>query len=363
MNSWGNNIRLTLFGESHGPAIGITIDGIPAGITLDMDLISNELSRRRPKAQEWSTTRNEADAPEIISGVLEGKTTGGPICCVIYNKDQRSSDYSDLLRPGHADWTAFIKHKGSADMRGGGRFSGRLTAPLVFAGAIAKQILAERGIAIYGRIKAIGREQDDIDLTQICIERNMQEEALIETISRKDFPASDEKEDIFKEYIAKAKADKDSIGGIIEAVCVGVPGGLGEPFFESVESRLSAMLFSVPAVKGVEFGRGFDIATMKGSEANDSIGIKDGSIYSRTNNNGGLLGGITNGMPIVFRVAIKPTASIGIEQDTVDPIKMKETKISINGRHDPCIVPRAVPVIEACAALALLDIIWGDQNE
>ena len=363
MNSWGNNIKLTLFGESHGPAIGITIDGIPAGLTLDMDLINKELSRRRPKAQEWSTARNESDTPEIISGVLDGKTTGSPICCVIYNKDQRSKDYNDLLRPGHADWTAFIKYNGNADMRGGGRFSGRLTAPLVFAGAIAKQILAEQGIAIYGRIKAIDCEQDEIETSKICLEENPQSEELLSVISQKDFPAADEKEEIFKECIANAKKDNDSVGGIIEAVCMGIPGGLGEPFFDSIESRLSAMLFSVPAVKGIEFGRGFALASIRGSEANDSIGIKNDNIYSRTNNNGGILGGISNGMPIVFRVAIKPTASIGIEQDTVDPVQMKETKININGRHDPCIVPRAVPVIEACAALTILDIIWGNRDE
>ena len=316
-DTWGNNVKISIFGESHGAAIGVVIDGLPAGVALDMEHIRKEMQRRAPGNDEFSTPRKEADEVEILSGVYEGKTTGSALCGIIRNTDTRSKDYKPhLLRPGHADFTAFIKYGGFADPRGGGHFSGRLTAPLVFAGAIAKQILSERNIEITAKRIA---------------------------------PTDHE--------ILAAKAEGNSIGGAVECVINGVPAGVGAPIFGSVESKISAMMFSVPAVKAVEFGAGVGFAQMLGSEANDEFYIENGEILTKTNNNGGINGGITNGMPIVFRVTIKPTSSIAKEQNTVDIEKMENTTIKIEGRHDPCIVPRAVVVVEAAAALCALDLI------
>jgi chorismate synthase len=349
MNTWGNKLRLSLFGESHGAAIGIVIDGLPPGETLDRKAIAAEMARRAPGNDPLSTPRREADEVEIVSGLLDDKTNGFPLCGIIRNRDMRSKDYGTALRPGHADVTALLKYGGHADMRGGGHFSGRLTAPLTFAGAVAKQLLAKRGIAVYGHIAAIAGIADE---SLPC------SPAMYESLAAKELPIhSDDQKDRMVDAILQAKSEGDSVGGVIEAVVFGLPGGLGEPFFGSVESEISALLFSIPAVKGVEFGDGFALATLRGSESNDPLRIKDGAIISASNHNGGILGGITNGMPLTLRAAIKPTPSISRAQQTVDAATMQETTLHIKGRHDPCIVPRAVPVVEAAVALCILDLL------
>ncbi|MDR3364411.1 MAG: chorismate synthase [Clostridiales Family XIII bacterium] len=357
MNTFGNLFRVTIFGESHGPAVGCVVDGVPAGTKIDEAEIAAELERRAPGRSGTATPRRETDIPEILSGVRGGIATGAPIACLIRNENAHSGDYAEIpLRPGHADWTALVKYGGHADPRGGGRFSGRLTAGLVFAGAIAKKLLAGKGVSIYARLKSVAGAEDAIDLASGGA--SARKEALRQ-ISLKPFPAADDCEELFKARILAAKDAGDSVGGIVEAVCFGVPAGTGEPFFGSVESRAAAMLFSVPAVKGVEFGRGFEIAKLRGSEANDPIMPAGGkrSFATTTNNNGGLLGGIANGMPIVCRAAVKPTASIAMAQDSVDPIMGEAARIELKGRHDPCIAPRAVPVVEAGLAIVLADLL------
>jgi chorismate synthase len=352
---WGKNIKLSIFGESHGKAIGVVIDGLPPGIELDIEYINKEMNRRAPGKNKISTSRKEGDKYEILSGYFNGKTTGTPLASVIYNTNQRSRDYEavkSIMRPGHADYTGHIRYSGFNDYRGGGHFSGRLTAPLVFAGAIAKQILLNKNILIGSHIKSIGNIEDN-SFNSINIDAS-----LLRNLSRKEFSViDDEKGREMKEYILKIKEEKDSVGGIIEAAIINLPLGLGSPFFDSVESKLSHIIFSIPAVKGVEFGEGFNITKMKGSQANDELYIKEGKVTAYSNNNGGILGGITNGMPIILKVAIKPTPSIGKLQRTVDIEKGIETEFEIKGRHDPCIVPRAVPVIEAAIAMALVDLI------
>lgn len=384
MNTWGKNIKLAIFGESHGAAIGIVIDGLPPGFAPDMDELRREMARRAPGGKPYATARTESDEPEILSGFYEGRTTGAPLTCLIRNANQRPGDYGAFFRPGHADWTAFLKYDGFADMRGGGHFSGRLTAPLVFAGALAKQLIAPLGFAVYGRIASIAGLSDGIDLTEAGAlfqdgpsERHSGPDGLDSTgsadgvdidllkgISGKSFAADGRCEAKFLDAIEKARREGDSVGGEIETVAVGDMAGLGEPFFGSLESRLSSLLFSVPAVKGVAFGKGFAFAEMTGSAANDSLGVRETGVYARTNHNGGVLGGIANGMPIILRVAIKPTASIAQEQDSAmqrQSGEMAETRIRVCGRHDPCIVPRAVPVIEACTALTLLDLLMDRE--
>jgi chorismate synthase len=354
MNTWGNKLRLSLFGESHGAAIGMIIDGLPPGEMLDREAIAAEMARRAPGSGSLSTPRREADEVEIVSGLCEDKTNGFPLCGLIRNGDTRSGDYGTALRPGHADWTALLKYGGHADMRGGGHFSGRLTAPLVFAGAIAGQLLARRGIVVYGRIAAIAGIADE---TPPLLPTPY------ESLAAKELPIhSDEQKDRMVAAILQAKSEGDSVGGVIEAVAFGLPGGLGEPFFGSVESEIAALLFSIPAVKGVEFGDGFALANLRGSAANDSLRMKDSAIISESNRNGGVLGGITNGMPLTLRAAIKPTPSISRAQETVDAATMEETTLEIKGRHDPCIVPRAVPVVEAAVALCLLDLLLQRGN-
>lgn len=324
MNTWGEKIKLSIYGESHGAAVGIVIDGIKPGLELDFEFIKSEMARRAPGRNELSTPRPEDDEVEIVSGVLYGKTTGTPLCGFIRNKNTRSKDYdSARLRPGHADFTGFVKYNGFADTRGGGHFSGRLTAPLVFAGAVAKLALMQKGVTISAHILSVGGVSG---------------------------------EEAMREAVLKAKENGDSVGGIIECTAENVPAGWGEPFFGSVESSLSSMLFSIPAVKGVEFGSGFKLADMLGSQANDELYMENKTIKTHTNHNGGINGGITNGMPIVFRVAIKPTPSISLAQRTVNIETMTDDTIEVKGRHDPCIVYRAVPVIEAAAALCLLDL-------
>lgn len=351
---WGSKIKLSIFGESHGNAIGITIDGLPAGFYIDMDKIMMEMARRAPGKSSLSTPRKESDIPEILSGYFEGKTTGTPLCAIIRNSNTKSKDYSklkDVMRPGHADYTGAVRYKGFNDYRGGGHFSGRITAPLVFAGAICKQILEVKGIIVSAHINSIGKIKD-------CsfLESDISDE-LLNSFKEKELPLINTKlEDEMRQEILSARSSGDSIGGTIECAILGVSPGIGDPFFDSVESTLAHLMFSVPAVKGIEFGKGFDISKMRGSEANDEYYLENGNIKTKTNNNGGILGGITNGMPIIFNVAIKPTASIFKEQNTVNIVTMEETTLCIEGRHDPCIVQRALPVIEAVAAIGITEL-------
>lgn len=355
---WGKNIQFAIFGESHGTAIGGVISSLPAGVEIDFEAINHELRRRNHRAA-YSTARAEADEFEILSGVYEGKTTGSALSFIIRNQDTRSGDYKNLNvtpRPGHADYPASVKYNGFNDYRGGGHFSGRITAPLVVAGAIAKQILKAEGIDIFAHILSIGcvKGESFVD-TGICDET-------VKTLKSKIFAvANEDLENAMMAEVEKYRSQGNSIGGVIECAVTGAPGGLGNPFFESVESRLAAMLFSIPAVKGVEFGKGFGISELSGFEANDAYEYIDGQVKTKTNNNGGILGGITNGAPVIFKAAIKPTPSISMEQETVDLNTGTNTTVEVKGRHDSCIVPRAVPVVEAAAALVMLDILRGGK--
>lgn len=354
---WGNNIKISIFGESHGNAIGINIDGLPSGFEIDMEKVKFEMARRAPGRSSLSTARSEEDLPEILSGYFEGKTTGTPLCAIIRNKDTRSKDYSklkDFMRPSHADYSGNIKYFGFNDYRGGGHFSGRITAPLVFAGAICKQVLESKGIVIGSHISSI-KDIEDKRFDYTNIEKNS-----LLSLKNKELPLLNESlEDKIRHTITQAKYEGDSVGGTIECAVVGIEAGVGNPFFDSVESTLSHLVFSVPAVKGIEFGEGFNITKLYGSEANDEYYYEDNKVKTKSNNNGGVLGGITNGMPIVFKVAIKPTASILKEQDTIDIRNKTNVKFKVEGRHDPCIVQRAVPVIEAVTAIGILDLIKG----
>ncbi|QZY53641.1 chorismate synthase [Crassaminicella profunda] len=354
-NLWGNNIKVSIFGESHGKGIGVVIDGLKGGITLDLEEINREMQRRAPGKSKLATSRKEKDQFDILSGYFNNKTTGTPLCAVIYNTNQRSKDYEKtkaMIRPGHADYTGYVKYFGANDYRGGGHFSGRITAPLVFAGSVAKQILGKKDIFIGSHIKSIGSiVEEGFDSVNIKGE-------LLKKLTHKEFPViDDEKGSIMKEAILKAKSKEDSIGGIIETAIINFPVGVGSPFFDSIESKVSHMLFSIPGVKGVEFGEGFSITSMKGSYANDEYFIEEDKIKTFTNHNGGILGGISNGMPIIFKAALKPTPSIGKMQRSVHIEKRENINMKIEGRHDPCIVPRAVPVVEAAAAIALLDLL------
>ena len=356
-STWGNNIKISVFGESHSEAIGVVIDGLEAGIELDLNDIAFEMSRRAPGKNDISTTRNESDIPDIISGFFNGRTTGTPLCAVIKNTNTRSQDYErtkNLFRPGHADFTGFVKYNGFNDYRGGGHFSGRLTAPIVFAGAVCKQILEKEGIKIGAHIKQIADVIDkSFNFTDI-------DEKTLNLLRTKELAFLDgTKENDAKERILAAKNDLDSVGGIIECAVIGLYSGIGNPMFDSVESVLAHILFSIPSVKGVEFGSGFSFADMRGSVANDAFYYHGDVIKTKTNNNGGINGGITNGMPVIFRTVIKPTPSISKKQQTVDISEGCDAEIEIVGRHDPCIVQRAVPVVEAAAAIAIYDLIKG----
>ncbi len=353
-SEFGKKLKISVFGESHGAAIGAYIQGLPAGEKIDFEELNFFMSRRAPGKNRLSTARREADIPEFLSGVLNGVIEGTPICAVIKNSDQHSTDYSELSktpRPGHADLTAYLKWQGAADMRGGGHFSGRLTAPLCVAGGIAKQILARRGIFVGAHLAAVGGVSDESFPLH-------PDARLFEAIAKKDFPTvSDEAGEKMQAEILAARDALDSVGGVIECAAVGIPAGLGEPMFDGVENRIASAVFGVPAVKGIEFGSGFAGSNSRGSENNDPIICQNGKFETKTNNAGGILGGITNGMPLSFRVAMKPTPSIAREQDTVDLSSGKAAKLSIRGRHDPCIAHRAVPVIEAVAAAVILDMI------
>ena len=346
-------MRYTIFGESHGPAIGVVLENVPSGLVLDMEAVAREMDRRAPGKNLLSTARREADAVKILSGLFEGRTCGTPLCGVIENTDTRSRDYqNDLPRPGHADYAAHIRYNGCNDYRGGGHFSGRLTAPLVFAGAVAKQILAQRGIYVGAHIRQIGPVEDE------RFDPVHTDPALFRTLADKSFPTlSDLAGERMRKEIYDARERMDSVGGAIECAVVGMPAGLGSPDFGcNVEGILSQHLFAVPAVKAVEFGAGFGFASMYGSQANDALPMVGDRVETPTNHAGGINGGITNGMPIVFSVALRPTASISQPQQTISLSRRENAELVVHGRHDPCVVHRAVPVIEAAAALAMTEL-------
>ena len=323
-NSFGNCFRFTIFGQSHAPAIGVTIEGLPSGFEIDMEKLNAFMARRAPGGR-YSTQRKEADTPEFIAGLVNGKSCGAPLTAIIRNNDTRSKDYEYMKstpRPGHADYTAMVKYGPSRDYAGGGQFSGRLTAPLCIAGGIAIQVLEKLGMSVEAKILSIGGETDETKMFEL---------------------------------IDKVRSEGDSVGGLIGCTVSGVPVGLGEPMFGGMENRIAQAVFGIPAVKGIEFGAGFKAADMRGSECNDPFRIEDAKVVTEGNDHGGILGGISSGMPIDFRVAIKPTPSIMLAQKSVDLESMEETQLQIRGRHDPCIVPRAVPCVEAAAAVAVLD--------
>lgn len=346
-------MKYTLFGESHGPAIGVVLEGVPSGLELDLDAIRFDLSRRAPGKSALSTARKEADEPRILSGVFEGRTTGAPLCAVMENTDTRSGDYArtkDLARPGHADYAAHVRYGGFNDYRGGGHFSGRLTAPLVFAGGVAKQLLAQKGVYVGAHISTVYGINDD----------SLEDWASLRACADKDFPVlNDGAGEEMQAAILEAKNDQDSVGGSIECGVFGLPAGLGAPDFDqNAEGIFAKYLFAVPAVKAVAFGAGAAFALMRGSEANDPLYVDgDGSVKAEQNCAGGINGGITNGMPLTFEVTMRPTPSIARQQFTVDMAKNENAVLELQGRHDPCVVHRAVPVIEAAAALAACELL------
>lgn len=355
MNTIGRLCTLTIYGESHGPSIGAILDGLPAGVTIDWAEVTREMARRAPGQSALTTARRETDAFTVESGYVDGHTTGTPLAVRIANGDHHSADYSRMkavMRPGHGDYAGQVRYGGWNDVRGGGHFSGRLTAPLVFAGAVARQILRRQDVHVGAHIRRIA-DVEDRPFPALGLDA----EALA-ALGREALPLLDpEKAEPMAAAILRAKEAGDSVGGVIEGMVQGLPAGLGDPLFDSVESRLAQMLFSVPAVKGVEFGDGFALAGMRGSEANDGMYWEGGSVRLASNHNGGLTGGITNGAPLLFRVAVKPTPSIALPQHTVNLHTGADEVLTISGRHDPCIVPRAVPVIEAAAAWTVLDIL------
>lgn len=352
-STYGENLRVSLFGQSHSAAVGLCMEGLPAGESVDTQALSAFLRRRAPGQNAWSTSRREGDQPEFLSGLKDGFTCGAPLTAIIRNSDTRSGDYEtlrNLPRPGHADLTAEWKFGGFQDYAGGGHFSGRLTAPLCIAGGICMQILERQGIRVISRIGEIGGISDRGEL--------------LESTAEKVFPVVDDTAgEEMRRVILNAKEEGDSLGGLIECAVLGLPAGLGDPMFDGMENRIARIVFGIPAVKGLEFGAGFAAARMRGSENNDPFVVRDGRIETLSNNCGGILGGITTGMPLRFRVAVKPTPSIAKEQDTVDLRGKTGAKLSVPGRHDPCIVPRAVPVVEACAAIAVLDALLQRRKE
>lgn len=395
---YGENIHLSIFGQSHSEAIGMTLDGIPAGQKIDIEHLNAFLARRAPGNSELSTTRKEADLPEILSGFIDpadhaqdsntdpagsgpeghGKITcGAPIAAIIRNTNTRSKDYSELKttpRPGHADYTAGIKYHGAQDYAGGGHFSGRLTAPMCIAGGICLQLLEQKGISIFTRIRSIGNIEDDSDFEKYIVsnissvvgsgQANISGR-IRESISHSGLSVIDsERSAQMVQLILDKKAEGDSVGGVIECVVTGLPAGLGDPMFDGMENRIAQAVFAIPAVKGIEFGAGFEASKMCGSENNDCFRInEDHKVITETNNCGGILGGITDGMPLVFKAAFKPTPSIAKEQKSVDLNTLENTTLTVHGRHDPCIVPRALPCVEAAAALAIYDAYLGRMKE
>jgi chorismate synthase len=357
-NNFGTNISMTIFGESHGPCIGITLDGLPAGFKIDLERIKEDMEKRKAKGS-ISTQRHEDDEVEIVSGFFNGYTTGTALTILIQNKNTQSKDYSDIqyrLRPGHADFSAYEKYHGFQDYRGGGHFSGRLTAPIVAAGSICRQILETKNILIGSHIEQLYALHD------APFSNNIDElKKQIQTLNKKEFATLDEQvAQNMEQAILEAKNEQDSIGGILESAIINLPAGIGEPFFDSIESILAHLLFSIPAVKGVSFGAGFQMAAKKGSEANDAFIMND-TIQTKTNNNGGINGGISNGMPIIIHTCIKPTPSIYKTQETVD-YKTKESQtLNIKGRHDPCILHRARIVVDSMIAFGILDLLMSNN--
>ena len=355
----GNNIKIKLFGQSHSEAVGVVIDGIPSGITLDMHEIQEFLMRRASGRNDISTARKEMDIPKIVSGVVDGVTCGAPICALFENSDTKSKDYANIRfvpRPGHSDFPAFVKYNGNNDIRGGGQYSARLTVGICFAGAICKQILKSQGVFVGAHIFSIADIYDES-----FPDVNLSEEVLSAS-SKKDFPIINDKiAPEMHDAIIKAKKSLDSVGGVVECAITGLPAGLGDTLFDSIEGRISRAVFSIPAVKGIEFGAGFSASKMLGSQNNDPFYFDGEDVKTKTNNHGGILGGMTSGMPIIFRAAFKPTPSIAQVQDSVDLIKGENVKLEIKGRHDPCVVPRAVPCVEAVAAITALDILMDGE--
>ncbi len=361
---WGEQLKISIFGESHGPAVGVVLDGLPAGEKIDFQDITAFMARRAPGRQPWSTARREDDQVQILSGIYQGHTCGTPLCALIQNHDMRPQDYPEHMqipRPGHGDYTGWRRYRGYNDPRGGGHFSGRLTAALCFAGAVAKQILGRRGILIAARIREIGAIADKpVDAATV-------DEQILRPLAAKEFPVLDtEQGGKMVKSIAAAQKDRDSLGGIIECFALNLPPGLGDPIFGAMESRLASIIYSIPAVRGISFGAGFSACSMRGSEHNDAFYLDEqGQIKTVTNRAGGINGGITNGMPVVLNVGIKPTSSIGRPQASVDLGTGERQTLTGRGRHDPCIVPRAVPAVEAAVAVAFLDallVAYGRQG-
>lgn len=355
----GANLRLTLFGQSHSPAIGGVIDGLPPGFKIDFDKVTAFMSRRAP-GRDLTTPRKEADEARVLSGIADGVTCGAPLSFLIENTNTRSKDYArlrDIPRPMHSDYPAAMKYGGHHHIRGGGHFSGRLTAPLCFAGSIALQLIETRGIVVGSHIASVGTVQDD-PFDPMTVDA-----ALLRHLATLDLPVMNPSAaNRIRALVEDVRASQDSVGGTIEATAVGVPVGLGDPLFDKLESLIGRLLFSIPAVKGVEFGAGFDAAAMRGSAHNDAFAItEDGTVRTKTNRHGGILGGISTGMPLVLRAAFKPTASIALPQDSVSLSRRENVKLTIEGRHDPCIVLRAAPVVEAAVALVLADRLIGSR--
>ncbi len=356
-NTYGNNLKLQIYGGSHDEKIGVRLSGLPADEAIDIEHLQKFMSRRAPGQNKYSTKRREPDIPVFLSGISNGRTTGEALHAVIYNTNQHSGDYADINdipRPSHADFAAVQKYGKDVDLRGGGRFSGRLTAPMCIAGGICLQILERHNISIRAKISSVGKVKDTRGFDPLDGSGTL----------CPDFPTIDHDRAMeMQDEIDQARLHADSVGGIIECVITGIDAGRGEHMFDGIEGRISSILFSIPAVKGVEFGLGFDSSRILGSENNDPYYTDGKTVYTKTNNSGGIVGGMSNGMPIIFRVAFKPTPSIGKEQDSVSLSKMENVKLQIHGRHDPCVVPRAVPVVEAAAAIAILDILSDKEEE
>ncbi len=346
-------LKISIFGQSHSEAIGVIIDGLPAGLTINEEKLQKFMERRAPGRNKMSTQRHEADKPVFLSGVIDGKTCGAPLCAVIYNSDARSKDYSEIAdkpRPGHADYTAHIKYGGFQDVRGGGHFSGRLTAPLCIAGGIILGFLCDEGITVGAHVASVHNVRDEsFDAVNVTAEQ-------LENLATKEIAVIDENTaPKIEQVIENARISLDSVGGTIECAAVGLPVGLGDPMFDGMENRIARLVFGIPAIKGIEFGAGFRAAEMFGSENNDPFYFDGDQIKTRTNNHGGILGGITSGMPLIFRCAVKPTPSIMREQDTISLSQMSDAKLTINGRHDPCITLRALPCVISATAIAIYD--------
>lgn len=344
---WKNKLSLSIFGQSHGPAIGMTLEGLPAGFNIDRDRLQQFLERRAPGRNPWSTPRREGDTPKFLSGLVDNRTCGAPLTAIIENDNTRPTDYKNIgaiPRPGHADYPAHVKFGGHQDVAGGGHFSGRLTAPLCIAGGIALQLLETQGISVVSHIASLGSVKD------IPMDFSKQVDR---TFPVYDSAAAEE----MKKVVEEARKNLDSVGGTIACGVTGLPVGLGNPMFGGMENRLASMIFAIPAIKGIEFGAGFEVANMKGSENNDPYYYMNGKIEAMSNNHGGILGGLTTGMPLTFKVAVKPTSSIARPQDSVDLNTHQNTVLEVRGRHDPCIVPRAVPCVEAVAAICILDVL------